>query len=115
MVGIKEAMERVGSHRNEGRCVATGTIRDCVCTSDEKCSTCSNIPYMIVRLNGHGKCRGGLITVYDYGYDVRINENIKVLDDVILVLQDNWSAKWSRLSDVSRPKISELYRCKLVK
>ena len=63
---------------------------------------------MIVRLRSYGKgCVGSLITVYDYGHDIRIEENIKVLDTVILMIQDNWTAKWRRLHDVSKPHLAK--------
>lgn len=106
MAGIKEAMERVVSHRNEGKCVATGIVRECV--GDDGFSECSNTPYIIVRLNGYKETRG-LITVYDYGHDIRIAENIKVLDQVILMIQDNWTAKWFKMEDISKPHLAKTY------
>ena len=100
MAGIKEAMQRVSEHRNIGKTVALGTLKECDCKDDgsEQCSDCSNYEYIIIRLED-----GGLITQYDYGSDIRISSNIEVGDRVILILNDNWSAMWKNIDDANIP------------
>ena len=97
MAGIKEAMKRVTEHRNEGKVVAKGVLKECDCGEEDKYSECSQTEYLIIKL----KKDGGCITVYDDGSDIRIASNVEVLDDVILVITDNWSAAWRRKKDLS--------------
>jgi len=107
MAGIKEAMKRVAEHRNEGQVVAKGILKECNCSDNEGCSDCSDTKYVIIKL----KSDNGLITVYDYGSDIQIADNIEVLDNVILVLNDNWSASWIRKEDLPKkenPKLSNV-------
>jgi len=86
MAGIKEAMKRVMEHRNRGEVVAMGEV---------SMETCRDEPerYIIIALRGKGK-----ITVYDYGSDIKINENIKLNDEVILNITSNWSAEWMKIT-----------------
>ena len=108
MAGIKEAMKRVAEHRNEGKVVAMGALKECSCgtVNDHKdlldgCSDCGKTRYLIISL--YGDCiKGkraedvGLITVYDHGSDIKISDDINIQDDVILMIQDNWSAIWMK-------------------
>ena len=111
MAGIKEAMTRVVEHRNKGLCVAKGYVRECNCDGvTSGCSRCPNrIPYMIIQLDERCKAdkavgHGGRITVYDYGTDVIISDEIDVLDEVILVIRDNWTAEWIKQDNFNLPQ-----------
>ena len=80
MSGIKEAMQRVMKRTNKGEVLALGEIRSC-----EK--------YMIVQIYNVGK---EAIFVYDGG-DVQFQDNIKVSDEVELVITSNYTAEWKAM------------------
>ena len=113
MAGIKEAMKRVMDHRNEGVVIAKGKLQECLCGENEECSDCSKAKYIIIRLDGYnlvsedGKklCGShGLITVYDYGSDIRISDDIEIMNEVMLMIRDNWTAEWVKKGDVAFPE-----------
>ena len=108
MAGIKEAMKRVMEHRNEGRVVAMGVLKECSCGEEEVCSECSNTKYMIVKLKPRSKAdkvagHAGIITVYDYGSDILIADDIELLDNIMLMIHNNWQAEWIKTSGVAFP------------
>jgi len=110
MAGIKEAMKRVADHRNKGIVVAMGDLKECTCGDGMGCSDCSKTKYIIIKLIKDG-FEDGFITVYDYGSDVEIADNIKISDKVMLVLKDNWSASWVRKEDLAHkdsPRLSDV-------
>ena len=82
MAGIKEAMKRVADHRNKGIVVAMGDLKECTCGDGMGCSDCSKTKYIIIKLIKDG-FEDGFITVYDYGSDVEIADNIKISDKVM--------------------------------
>ena len=103
MAGIKGAMERVMDRRNEGKVVAKGVLEPyAFCGENEDVPECG-ANYIIIKLKSYAKeyrrsafphMGGGIITVYDVGGDVRIAPNVELNDDVVLMIQDNWSASW---------------------
>ena len=97
MAGIREAMKRVMDHRNEGRVVAKGMLKECSCDGiNEGCSLCADrVPYIIIRL----KEDQGLITVYHQG-DILIDSSVEVGSDVILMIRNNWRAAWVNIDKV---------------
>lgn len=94
MAGIKQALKRVMERKNEGTVVGKGRLKTCQCDSKKhplaKCPHGNeNAAYIIVRL----KHDNGMITQYE-GTDIRISDSIQVGDKVLLMIMDNWSAKW---------------------
>ena len=87
MAGIKNALKRVMEHRNRGVVVAMGEIAmETIQGEPER--------YIIIELyNDKGR-----ITVYDYGSDIKINKDIELNDDVILMITSNWSAEWQKMT-----------------
>lgn len=85
MAGIREAMNRVIEHRNEGRVLAKGNLK-----LDDETPT----KYLIIKL----ECDKSLLTVYDYGSDINIKDDINVGDKIALIISSNWSAEWQKFS-----------------
>jgi hypothetical protein len=96
MAGIKNALQRVMDHRNEGVVVAIGVLQEnlkCTCGEKESCYCCKPTKYIIVRLSHDN----GLITQYDSGSDIHIDPELKVGGKTILIINDNWNATWTPL------------------
>jgi len=106
MAGIKEAMKRVMDGRNTGIVVAKGRLKDCDCGENEKCTDCSSIEYIIIRLDHDD----GLITQYDYGSDIHIADDIKKRDPVQLMINDNWNATWEKWSGIKQATVTTAER-----
>ena len=88
MAGIKEALIRVSEHRNIGRVLAMGKFQNSAqaFSNSKHRSSFENkgrtklyaeappTKYLIIQL----KKDNGYITVYDYGSDIHIAENVKI-------------------------------------
>ena len=89
MAGIKEALKRVSEHRNIGYILAKGKINHRLPYASDY-DEVYKIKYIIVQLMHDG----GYVTQYDYGSDVRFQDGLKVGDEIILMIRDNWTAEW---------------------
>ncbi len=87
MAGIKEALIRVAEGNNYGYCIHKGIFSD-----KRELITRGISKFMIIRLE-----RGSeILTVFDYGSDIRIADGIEDGDLVKLNILDNSCAEWAR-------------------
>ena len=106
MAGIKKAMKRVMDEKNLGTIVSIGEFYDrkfAGTMEGEDVVTKENelTRFAIIRLDHDG----GLITEYDYGSDIRLQKGLKEGDRCMLILEDNWSAKWVLASGGEVPQV----------
>ncbi len=87
MAGIKEALRRVSDGLDKGLCLYRGVFEEYGDLFPD-----TKIKFMIIELEENK----GIYTVFDYGGDVRISDDIKVNDYVRLGIFNNWNAKWEK-------------------
>jgi len=103
MAAIRNALKRILDGTNKGTIVAMGEFEDkigpevvakvgariLVKNEDEV----KKMKYIIFRLKS---TKGGLVTIYDSGEDVRFEDGLEVGDDIMLMVKDNWCARWEK-------------------
>lgn len=113
MAGIKEAMKRVMDGRNQGVVIGKGEMNHAfpvteagrLLTSPKGYTSAGikaaheeirTVKYLIIELYWDR----GWITVYDYGSDVHIADDLELSDRVELRINDNWNATWVELPEI---------------
>lgn len=100
MAGIKSALKRVLDKKHIGFVRAMGTLEKSSlikkgsvigeCRDADKCMEL-NPKFAIIELEDRGH-----ITVYDYGSDIMIDNDLKCGDPCELQITSNYSAKWCK-------------------
>lgn len=85
MAGIKEALRRVAEGKHFGHCVHKGEFED-----KGRQLTGGFVRFMIIRLES--ECE--ITTIFGYGSDIRISDEIKDGDAIELTILSNHCAEW---------------------